>query len=401
MKNLSYLLFFIVSAVFAQDIDLNRGETKQKNYLSTFDFEFETEKIIVPVEIEGVTYKFILDTGAPNIISKEINDLISPKLLKSIPITDASGIKETLDVVSVNKLKLGHIVFENTATLVFDKSKNPLFECFGVDGFIGSNMLRNSIVQIDAEHKKIRITDNRKKLNLDKKNSSKIKIYGSQSSPYLWVKLKGEKKGKEQILIDTGANGLYDISKRNYESFFEESIFNTLGESEGASAISLFGDVPVKKHYRLHLPILEINNVAFKNVITTTTNDRNSRMGSEILKYGVVTIDFINKRFYFNSKSDSINVEVPEYNFNKTLKNDTLIIGFVWDKALKQKLHYGDEILEINGNKVVICDLINKKSNLDLGDNVTLKIKPIEGEVFEITVNKQLLTKNTLLNTRE
>tara|TARA_R110002110_G_scaffold336629_2_gene547252 strand:+ start:2129 stop:2341 length:213 start_codon:yes stop_codon:yes gene_type:complete len=34
-----------------------------------------------------------------------------------------------------------------------------------------------------------------------------------QSSPYLWVKLKGKDSEKEQVLIDLRADGLYDISK--------------------------------------------------------------------------------------------------------------------------------------------------------------------------------------------
>ncbi|PNW28688.1 retropepsin-like aspartic protease [Formosa algae] len=397
MKNLPYLLFFLVTQIYAQKIDLNIGEVSANDYFETIAFEFQTEKIIVPVEIEGVTYKFILDTGAPNIISKEIHDLISPKLLNTIPITDASGIKENLDVVSVKSLKFANVVFENTATLVFDKTKNPVFECFGVDGFIGSNMLRNSIVQIDVLQKKIRLTNNRKLLDLDKKNSSKIKLFGTQSSPYVWVKLKGEKRGKEQVLIDTGASGLYDISKSNYNKFSDQSIFNALGESEGASAISLFGDVPVETHYRLHLPTLEVNDHDFNNVITITTNDRNSRIGSELLKYGVMTIDFLNKRFYYKAEHNPINVEVAEYGFSKTLKDNKLVVGFVWDEELHKVLNYGDEILQINNTDIVLCDIINKSTEEDLNPFMELKIKPLKGDVFDITVEKHLLTKSKLL----
>ncbi|QDO95092.1 hypothetical protein FNB79_14300 [Formosa sediminum] len=397
MKNLPYYLIFLVTQIYAQKIDLNIGEIPADDYFETIDFEFETEKIIVPVEIEGVTYKFILDTGAPNIITKDISNVIAPKFLNTIPITDASGIKENLDVVSVNQLKFGDLVFENTATLVFDKKQNPIFECFGVDGFIGSNMLRKSIIQIDVDQKKIYLTNNKKLLQLDRKNASKMKLVGVQSSPYIWVKLKGEASGREQVLVDTGANGLYDLSKTHFKIFSKDPIFNALGESEGASSISLFGDVPVKKHYRLHLPTLEINNIALNNIITTTTNDRNSRIGSELLKHGIVTLDFIHKKFYFNAKSNKINVEVPEFNFSKTLKDHKLIVGFVWDKELQNILHYGDEILQINGNDIVLCDLINKDSETDSQQKVNLKIKSVNGNIFNITVEKQLLTKSKLL----
>jgi len=385
---------FLVVSIYGQKNDLNIGKTSSKNYYEEFDFEYHKDKVYVPVEIQGITYKFILDTGAPNVISKEIHDLINPKLIKTIPVTDASGKKENLNVVSVENLKLGNIVFENTATLVYDINSNPIFQCLGIDGFIGSNMLRNSILQIDLERYKIRLTDNKRKLNLNKKNSKKIELIGSQSSPYVWIKLEGKDSAKEQVLIDTGADGLYDISKNHYKIFEKEDIFSAIGESTGASSVSLFGDVPVENHFRLHLPFLKINGLTIKNDITNTTNDNNSRIGSEILKYGVITIDFKNKRFYLNPKSEIINNEEPQFNFSRTLKDGKLIVGFVWDNELKEKISYGDEILEINGKEIVLCDLIAKESIYKKEKTLKLKIKSTKGDLFELIVNKKTITNN-------
>ena len=385
---------FLIVNIYGQNIDLNVGETRSKNYFEEFDFKFIKDKIFVPVEIQGITYKFILDTGAPNIISKEINDLINPKLIKKIPVTDASGKKENLNVVALENLKLGNIAFENTATLVYDINSNPIFQCLGIDGFIGSNMLRNSILQIDLERNKIRLTDNKRNLNLNKKNSNKIKFIGSQSSPYLWIKLEGKDSGKEQVLIDTGADGLYDISKKNYKIFEKENIFSEIGQSKGASSVSLFGDVPIENHLRLHLPFIKINGLTIKNCITRTTNDNNSRIGSEILKYGIITIDFKNKRFYLNPKSEIINIEEPQFNFSRTLKDGKLIVGFVWDNELKEKISYGDEILEINGNEIVLCDLIINESVYKKEKTLKLKIKSKKGEIFELIVHKKTTANN-------
>ena len=115
---------------YSQNIDLNIGEVKSKDYYEEVGFEFIKDKIIVPVSIEGKEYRFILDTGAPNIISNEINNLISPKLIKTIPVSDASGKKENLKVVSVKNLILGNIEFINTATLVYDLNSNPIFKYY-------------------------------------------------------------------------------------------------------------------------------------------------------------------------------------------------------------------------------------------------------------------------------
>jgi len=143
-EKILFLLLLISSNIYSQSIDLNIGKANTKNYYEEISFELVNDKVIIPVTIEGERYRFILDTGAPNIISKEIYDLVKPKLIKSIPVTDASGKREYLNVVSLESLKLGNVSFEQTAALVYEQNANPLFKCFRVDGFIGSNMLRNS-----------------------------------------------------------------------------------------------------------------------------------------------------------------------------------------------------------------------------------------------------------------
>ncbi len=388
-KYLSCLLIIVSIHVFGQRINLNQGETPSEKYFEEFDFEFVKNKIIVSVELADSKYKFLLDTGAPNIISKELDSLLKPKIIGKIPVSDANNVRDTMKVVSVEKLKFGNVVFDNTATLVSDLSILPVWECFGIDGFIGSNMLRNSIIQIDLKNKKIRLTDDIKNLNLNKKNSTKIKLSKSQSSPYMLIELTGMASGKERVLIDTGDDGLYDIAIDRYRRLENEKIFKKIGESTGASSIGIFGDVPASKHYRLQLPSIKINSLEIENYISTTTNSDNSRIGSEMLNHGIVTIDYLNKRFYIQPEFEKISWNNEDFGFSRTLKNESLIVGFVWDPELKNKLNYGDEILEINGENVEICDLILNQPFSKNHDSVRLKIKPTEGEIFEIEVDKK------------
>jgi hypothetical protein len=395
MKHKVILLLTLISShIYSQNIDLNIGKVKSKEYYEEVGFEFIKNKIIIPVTIEGKEYKFILDTGAPNIISNEINNLISPELIKTIPVSDANGKKENLNVVSVKSLILGNVEFINTATLVYDLNANPIFKCFGIDGFIGSNMLRKSIIQIDSKKKIVTITDSQKKLSLNKKESTKIKFIGNQSSPYIWINLKGLDNGKEHVLIDTGMDGLYDVSKRNYQIFKEKEIFNVTGKSKGASSLSLFGDASMDEHYELLLPSLKLIDTEFENVVTHTTNDNNSRIGAELLEYGIMTIDFKNKRFYFKPNSRKRNLNNFDFGFSRTLKDEKLIVGFVWDEELKNKLSYGDEILEINGKSVNICNLITKDIINKNDKTIKMKIKPKKGEIFEISINKKTTAEN-------
>ena len=387
-KYLSYFFVLFAIQLFAQKINLNLGSAVQKNYFEEIDFEYLQEKIIIPVTIKGKTYRFILDTGAPNIISKELNEIIQAPFIDSIPVIDGYDKKEQVKVVRVDKIDLGKLTFKNSATLVYDFESTAFNDCFGIDGFIGSNMLRNSIVQIDLENQKVRITDNKKSLDLKRKYSSKIKLNKVQSLPFVEIRLKGTKTGKEKVLLDTGMQGLFDLSKRSYEIFSNYDILKTIGSSEGSAGFSLFGVPTMSKQYKLQLPKLYINGLTIENCITETGDHKASRIGSELLKYGLYTIDFQNKRFYFKPKKEVVKIEKATYGFSISLKNDKLIVGFVWDEALKKVLHYGDEITEVNGKHITLCDLILDKAKLE--GELNLKIKPLKGKVFDIIVNEKV-----------
>lgn len=391
------LILFLISTTYSQKVNLNFGKTKAKNYYTEIPFEFINDKIIVPVYINGNKYRFLLDTGSPNIISKEIYNIIKPKLVKTIVVTDSSNKKENLDLVSVEKLNFGNITFEKVGTLVYDLASNPIFKCFNINGFIGSNMLRNSIIQINANKKLIKLTDNRKNLSLQRKNSKRIQLLGNQSSPYLWVKLDGKDKGKEQVLIDTGMDRLYSVSLKNYNTFFKKvNIFNEIAESKGATSIGLFGKALTKNlkksHFKLHLPLLKINRFKIEDYITNTSNSNDSKIGATLLNYGSITIDYKRKRFYFDAEKEKTIMEKSFFGFSKTLQNKKLVVGFVWDKELKDKINYGDEILEINKVKVDICSLLTQETQTSL-NAIKVKIKPLKGDAFYVEVKKKVLAK--------
>lgn len=390
MKKKALLLLIFI---FYQNFYAQISDVKTDNYYTEIQFEYVSNKIIIPVEIKGEKYKFILDTGASNMISNEIFNLINPKVVKKISVKDASGRKDTLKAVELNKIILGNVRFNKTDAFVYNFSSSPL-KCFNIDGIIGSNLFEKSILQIDLGKKNITLTDKKEKLNLQRKYSKKLKLLGTQKRPYILIDLKGNKKGKEQVLFDTGMSGLYDLAIKNYEIFKPKNIFTVVSKSNGASGLGLFGDVKNKTHFRLFLPQLSINNFNLKNLTINTVNGNHSRIGSELLKFGKITINYINKRFYFKPKNEEINVAKPIFGFSKTLKNDKLIVGFVWDKTLKNKLEYGDEILEINGILITtekICELITKKWVLDKSNTVKLKIRSKKGDILELEIYKNQL----------
>ena len=390
MINIRIVIFLLLSNYcVAQDVNFNLGNSKELNYYSEIPFEYVNGKIIVSVLINENKYRFLLDTGAPNLITKRLSTILNLESLQELKISDANQIKSTMNIVQLPNLTIGSIIFENSVALSSQDENNLVFDCFEIDGFIGSNLLRNSIIQIDVKNKILIITNDLKKLHLNNENSSKLSLFGQQSSPFIWLKLTGSKdSGKEQVLLDTGMKGFYDISHKNYIKFKDEKIFSEVANGKGSESIGLSGTSPESEQVRLLLKHMKIANSAFLNISTTTTNDNNSRIGIGLFENGIGTIDFINKKFYFEQYEHNKDLIEKYLPFSRTIINNKLSIGIVWDEKLKAKINYGDEIIEINGKNYEnykLCDFINKS----IFENITvseIKIRNKKGEINIITL---------------
>jgi predicted aspartyl protease len=380
------LLSFISNG---QSITLNQGTIIQNEYYAEIPFEYVNSKIIIPVVIQDKTYRFLLDTGAPNCITLKLKNSLNTKVIQQISVTDANNNKSIMDVVALPELSIGGIVFQNAVALAYADDKNIIYDCFAIDGFIGSNLLRNSILQIDTKNKVIRITDDLAKVMVNEKQNSKLTLIGNQSSPFIWIQLNGKKSAKEQVLIDTGMAGFYDLSNRVYSIFKDKTEIKLVSTGTGSNSLGMFENSKNDDLYRVRIPELTITEAKFTSITTTTTSDKNSRIGMGFLEYGIGTLDFKNKKFYYSAYNATTDLHETLLPFSPTLSNNKLTIGVVWDANLKSKISTGDEIIEINGinyEQYAICDLITKPS---VFKNITIKevvVKKIGGAIVKVSL---------------
>jgi hypothetical protein len=297
-----------------------------------------------------------------------------------------------MELGNIPLLTIGNVSFKNSSALIFESDNNLLFDCFNIDGIIGSNMLRKSVVQIQSKKKLLILTNDSKKLQLHKNYGSKLTLVGNQSSPYITIKLKGEQAGSETLLFDTGASGFYDVCKMNYTVFEQKNIFKVISKGTGSSSTGLYGVAETNEQYQLKTPELIINNMVFKNIVTTTGDDDNSRIGSDLLNYGTVTLNFIKKVFYFEAYKAVNDLDEKLLGFTPTIENNKLVVGFVWDDLLKDKIQFGDEIIKVNNVEVQdrnICDFINKTSIFKENDTLDIVFKNSKGETSKIELAKK------------
>jgi len=399
MRKIVTLLLLIIytNSTFAQISTLNRGKIKQKHYFQEIPYQEIKGDLIVPVTINGKNYNFLFDTGCtmPAISDKIYKELNLP-IVRQINATDASGETEKIRFILLPEIDIQGITFWNTQGVVFpDNPGNEsvqLAECFGIDGVIGSNILKNSIVQFDEQNKRIIITNDFKRILLQNSECQKVRLSLRQSAPYFKITLqKGERRVAHEVLFDSGdAGGFFTLSLNK----LNDCIIDQIAESEGSFEIGVHGAYKKQKHILLSIPQLGISGTIFNDVIVTTTNANYSTIGTKLLQYGKTTLDYKKKRFYFEP-FDSINTKKPvgtPLTSALNFQNGKLVVGIIWDKTLKSQINLGDEVLSINGvniQSMSLCELYmltippSDKTIWELRDINTGAIKTAEIERME------------------
>jgi hypothetical protein len=370
------LLILWMNAAFAQTFSYNQGGTQQVNYYTQIPYENIQGKIIVTVKINGKSYRFLLDTGAPNIISSKLFKELQPSILTKQLISDQSSKKDSMTIVSLDELMLGDVTFNNIPSLVSD---NIISQCFELDGWIGSNMLRNSIIQFSSIDHTIILSDYKDKLLLDDKQSSKLELSQNQSLPYFEIKLKDKKSISQKVYFDSGDDALYTLSNKIVHQLKKKNIGKVTAEAYGNYTMGILGNAKNSTQYRLNIPSININNALLQNVIVESTSHPYSRIGSKLLDYGVVTLDFKNKLFYFKPYQDTTNLEEKKWSINPTFKDGKFVVGVIWNEILlKDKVNIGDQILSIDGvdyTNISLCSSLKQESPFKNKNQITLSLK--------------------------
>jgi len=351
-----YAIVFLLfpTAIFGQDI--NKSKITVNNYCDTIPFEYIRGKIIVNVEVNNQQKRFIFDTGAPCLISENLLHTTNAPVVGTGIITDVTGRNQQQQIVKVPELKLGNVPFTDVVAIVFDRQSTGLLDCFDFDGFIGSTLLKHCIVQINLEQKNIILTDRLTRLDLREASKSKIKLDGN-SRPF--IKLDLGQQGNLTALFDSGSDKFLPLSTEGYEKLNAKGDVFLVNEGYGSVSSGLFGAGKMGIERRIKIDNVFFGNAVIKDILTTVSEHKNkSAVGLALAKYGVITVDYLHKRFYFAPHSESQTFqELPFFGFNAQLINGVYTVSAVYKNTEAEKLGLR------NGYR------ITKINDFDLSDN--------------------------------
>lgn len=387
MKNLLLILLACTSiSASAQKFTFNQGKATTSGYYEEIPYEDFNSKLIIKVQVNGAEHRFLFDTGSPNIVSNKLAEG-QPVILKDT-MRDVNGTASGMSVIS-SDFKLGNTTFAGIPAI---KGLPPVaYNCWGIEGVIGSNMIRNSVVKIDAERHVLIITDQRSRVKLNSKNATPMVPDAIQSMPVIKILLAS--KLYETVDFDCGNNEFLHVTKAMTDDINQRKLdlFKITDTGNGANSIGALGMQKDEQKERMSFYNVNIGGTQFNNVITDNNVGGTPSIGAGILKYANITLDFPKGKFYVDAKKPVNDLTTKNWPIQPNVVDGKLIVAMVWSKAVG-KVQLGEQIVSINEisfENIQFCDFINKSDWLKGLEVATYTFKDKDGKLHKEEFKKE------------
>jgi predicted aspartyl protease len=307
------------------------------------------------VEIGDKKYKFLIDTGAPTMISEEVYNKLSLPIVKLGKVRDSQKIIKKEKFTSLPYLKIGDYTFNEIACIVTDFKKSEM-KCFDFDGIIGANLLAKTHCEFDYSNNKITMSENLNSFALNSYDFAFAFKPKRQKTPIIQTEILDK---SYSMIFDTGYNDNIQIvynkngnARLNLKhiSFTGSNSLGLYGRSEAQKTMIFKGNIRVNKH-------------EFINEIIATGNS--NLVGNAFLKDYLFLMDWKNNKIYFKKLQNLPVKEIRGFGFAYVFEKGKMIVISKIDN-FEIPLNIGDQILSINEipftnlNENIICDyLIN------------------------------------------
>ena len=342
------LLLCVETSAQLQSYKLDFTLSKKK-FADTIRIKYENGQVLVPVDIDGKRYQFLLDTGASQGSIFHDTKIKSSEAFGQIRSSDGNNNKDTLQMVRIPRVTIGTLSIKNYRAMVLRHSRLRNANC---DGILGFDLVKKGLLmKIDVRNGLLILTDLKHHFDADRGNLLKFKK-GLQT-PYIEVTpFMGY---SEQALFDTGSKLFYSINREQFKKN-EHKMVNRAqieGRSFGCVTIGHMGAEAMDEVVLLSLESLCVGNFLLKDVHVFTSQTK-SHLGAGILKYCAVTFNpfkgTVNFEPYDGVKSCVVGNKQIEISIVPN-KGGRPMVGFVWEKSEYYKAGFrtGDILVAVDG----------------------------------------------------
>ena len=305
-------IFFIFSSqLIGQEIFGYRFERDNQNKI-VIPFELVNNLVVVPVRVNGLKLKFIVDTGVKYtiLVDKLYSDLLEIEYQRTIQLMGADRNQLMTAYVAPNvNLNVSGVFNPKETLLILEKDFLEFERIFGTDvqGIIGFELFRSFVVKIDYDKKRITLykPENFEKKKIYKRHYKPYPIDLIYSKPYITapITLENGDSVHGKFLIDSGASFdlLIDVNSDDKVGFPSKTMRGDLGRGLGGVLDGVIGRVDK----------LDFSPFGFDDVITFYQDDdifdeivevskRNGIIGAGILSRFTVILDYHNKQMWLS-----------------------------------------------------------------------------------------------------
>lgn len=349
---LTLFLLLLILPLTTQGQKIGLGTLQQQNFLEEIHFEWRRDKIFVPVQIGDETYQFILDTGGALSISEEIQDKFKFEQIAVAQVIGINKLSKRVPYVRVSKVRLGNLEFKDYNATVSDYARYP-YDCLQVDGIIGRDFLKGLILKLDLEQRQMTLSDSPSLLPAPELEGIPLKIDRKTSLPY--IKVDVQPFGKQWAVFDSGSDDLFSFKTKTIDKYREQAKFedHPVLTFFGVTALGSSGVIPKPMAaYTTFVESLTIGQTSLNKFYADISKRSRSRLGTGLLRYGSVMIDYHAKRFYFiptsnNQKATGMKGSIGF--FPRYTENGYIVSALQpHSRVEKEGLQLGDKILQLN-----------------------------------------------------
>lgn len=349
MKRFLIFSLLLLTSCQQQLIGLfQKGEYMRHNEVIEVPFTVENGLMIIPVDIEGETYRFLFDTGAPNVVSTELSERLKLKKSRSIKTVDSQGNESLLDYVKVQKINISGAAFVNTTAAVADLKQAEAIACLNIDGLIGANLMRKAFWQIDSQKNVIRIASDFDQLT--RPVNGYIVPFTTEVTGTPLIHLRMGHVDVKKLKMDTGSVGFLSTDSESYNGLKSENQILAERSSYGASSVGLFGTSENDTIRQVLVKELSMGNLSVSGQVIDMKRSKSSLLGMSFLRNYLVTIDWKNNLVYLYPQGEFQNAYAESFGISLFKEGDKMVVSLIADgsSAQQQGIKVGDVVLRVN-----------------------------------------------------
>lgn len=359
---LSHIVLILITILLTSSCTLKTAillsKAKLKNATSSQVIPYKNVfgLCVIPVQIEGKTYHFVVDSGAQTtLVTQEIANQLQLKDKGSISVRDSQNNSQKLQASRLDKITIGENEFTKVGTVVVDIKDDNVLSCLNIDGIIGMNVMRLNNWLFDYEKEKISNFELKKEFSIEGYASLPFKDRGT---PKVELYVNGI---KEQFTLDTGKKGkIINVSNK-------ASLQNPVHQSIGYTSFGLHNNTAYDTSSYFLANITDSSSFIMNDVLVEQI-DKGALIGNGFFSshYHTIYFDFDKNVLYFN-KREKVDNTVREYPFSLITSSDGLVVSSI---AIDNKtLTVGDTIFSLNDiivNKSNKCDVLKQFMDIQL-----------------------------------